>query len=227
MAYSALKKDGKIKDFIQARKDKKEADKATSNMSMEEMKYKANIGNFKDQGSQTFYRGRGSNVETFTTGTKQGWVSSGDKIDTSKSKSSSSKFKEISKKAGSTALDIVAPIVPGLGRKRTFVSGAQQEGSNHVIGSGSGFNEKVDVPTNPRTGNERFRFGEYQRFKKENYTPEQRSYNIKANVRNKVMLGTMAGLTTFGSGFKHGEKNQKIVKDLIKKGVKKIKRIIN
>ena len=38
MAYSALKKDGKIKDFIQARKDKKEADKATSNMSMEEMK---------------------------------------------------------------------------------------------------------------------------------------------------------------------------------------------
>ena len=227
MAYSALKKDGKIKDFIQARKDKKEADKATSNMSMEEMKYKANIGNFKDQGSQTFYRGRGSNVETFTTGTKQGWVSSGDKIDSSKGRSDSSKFKEISKKVGGTALDIAAPLVPGLGRKRTFVSGAQQEGSNHVIGSGSGFNEKVDRPTNPRTGNERFRFGEYQRFKKENYTPEQRSYNIKANVRNKGMLGTIASLTTFGSGFKHGEKNQKIVKDLVKKGVKKIKRIIN
>ena len=227
MAYSALRKDGKIKDFIQARKDKKEVTQATSDMTLKEMKYKANIGNFKDQGSQTFYRGRGSNVETFTTGTKQGWVSSSGRIDPSKSESSSSKFKETSKKAGGKALDIIAPLVPGLGRKRTFVSGAQQEGSNHVIGSGSGFNEKVDVPTNPRTGNERFRFGEYQRFKKEKYTPEQRSYNIKANVRNKGMLGTIAGLTTFGSGFKHGEKNQKIVKDLIKKGVKKIKRIIN
>ena len=138
-----------------------------------------------------------------------------------------SKLSKASKKIGSTALDIIAPLVPGLGRKRTFVSGAQQEGSNHVIGSGSGFNEKVDVPINPRTGNERFRFGEYQRFKRENYTPEQRAYNIKANVRNKGMLGTIASLTTFGSGFKHGEKNQKIVKDLIKKGVKKIKRIIN
>ena len=40
------------------------------------------------------------------------------------------------------------------------------------------------------------------------------------------MLGTIAGLTTFGSGFKHGEKNQKIAKDLFKKGIKKIKRII-
>lgn len=138
-----------------------------------------------------------------------------------------SKLSKASKKIGSTALDIIAPLVPGLGRKRTFVSGAQQEGSNHVIGSGSGFNERVDVPTNPRTGNERFRFGEYQRFKKEKYTPKQRAYNIKANVRNKGMLGTIAGLTTFGSGFKHGEKNQKIVKDLVKKGVKKIKRIIN
>ena len=39
------------------------------------------------------------------------------------------------------------------------------------------------------------------------------------------MLGTIAGLTTFGSGFKHGEKNQKIVKDLIKKGVNKGKQV--
>ena len=138
-----------------------------------------------------------------------------------------SKLSKASKKIGSTSLDIIAPLVPGLGRKRTFVSGAQQEGSNHVIGSGSGFNERVDRPINPRTSNERFRFGEYQRFKRENYTPEQRFNNIKANVRNKGMLGTIAGLTTFGSGFKHGEKNQKIVKDLVKKGVKKIKRIIN
>ena len=138
-----------------------------------------------------------------------------------------SKLSKASKKIGSTALDIIAPLVPGLGRKRTFVSGAQQEGSNHVIGSGSGFNERVDRPINPRTGNERFRFGEYQRFKREKYTHKQRASNIKANVRNKGMLGTIAGLTTFGSGFKHGEKNQKIVKDLVKKGVKKIKRIIN
>ena len=137
-----------------------------------------------------------------------------------------SKLSKTSKKIGSTALDIIAPLVPGLGRKRTFVLEDQQEGSNHVIGSGSGFNERVDRPINPRTGNERFRFGEYQRFKKEKYTTEQRASNIKANVRNKGMLGTIAGLTTFGSGFKHGEKNQKIAKDLFKKGIKKIKRII-
>ena len=151
------------------------------------------------------------------------------KFDTSKDEAIKTRRKPKSKlskavgKVGSGALDIIAPLVPGLGRKRTFVSGAQQEGSNHVIGSGSGFNERVDRPINPRTGNERFRFGEYQRFKRDKYTTGQRAYNIKANVRNKGMLGAIAGLTTFGSGFKHGEKNQKIVKDLIRKGAKKIK----
>jgi len=87
MGYSVLRKDGKIKDFIQARKD----NKATSNMSMEEMKYKANIGNFKDQGQQTFYRGKGSNVETFTTGTGKRWMKSGDKINPKVSERKSSR----------------------------------------------------------------------------------------------------------------------------------------
>jgi len=151
MAYSALKKDGKIKDFIQARKDKKEATQATSNMSMEEMKYKANIGNFKDKGSQTFYRGRGSNVETFTTGTKKGWVKSGEKINPKVSERKSSrdtrirsrsikasetkdKIKDVSSKVGKgikfgavelghIALDKLpmSGIIPGVGKRRNFV----------------------------------------------------------------------------------------------------------
>ena len=139
------------------------------------------------------------------------------------------------KEVGERALDIVSPLVPGLGKRRTFVSGRTDANARMVFGSGAAFNEAVDKPTNPRTQGERFRFGEWQRYKRDAYTPKERRYNIAANIRNKGIVGTGLGLMGHGRMMeKHGgpEKVFKLkdygpfVGKMLKKGIKKFKGLI-
>lgn len=139
---------------------------------------------------------------------------------------------KVAKEVGEKALDIVSPLVPGLGKRRTFVRKADGSQARMVFGSGAAFNEAVDKPTNPRTDGKRFRFGEWQKYKKDTYTPKERRYNIAANIRNKGIVGLGAGLIGHGKMMeKHGgpEKVFKLkdykpfVGKMIKKGIKKFK----
>ena len=172
MAYDQKGETGKLKGFIQNIKDKKQANKVANNMSLEEMKYKANVGNFKDQGQQTFYRGKGSNVETFTTGSGEGWVSSSGKINpkVSERRSRSNELKtnlsikgsevktNLKESAGKVGKGLkfgavelghkALDVLPGTGKRRVFV-GANLEsgGQDRVFGSDEAGHHK------------RFRFG--------------------------------------------------------------------
>jgi len=139
------------------------------------------------------------------------------------------------KEVGERALDIVSPLVPGLGKRRTFVSGKTDANARMVFGSGAAFSEAVDKPVNPRTDSRRFRFGEWQKYKKQTYTPKERRYNIAANIRNKGIVG--AGVAAMGHGRmmeKHGgpEKIFKLkdykpfVGKMLKKGISKFKGLI-
>ena len=139
------------------------------------------------------------------------------------------------KEAGKKALDVVSPLVPGLGKRRTFVSGRRNANARMVLGSGAAFNEAVDKPTNPRTGGERFRFGEWQKYKRETYTPKERRYNIGANIRNKGLVGLGAALVGHGEmQKKHGGPEQifklkdykPLVGKMIKKGIKTFKSLM-
>ena len=253
MGYSVLRKDGKIKDFIQARKDNKEADKATSNMSMEEMKYKANIGNFKDQGQQTFYRGKGSNVETFTTGTGKGWMKSGDKINPKVSERKSSRneiMKNVSIKGsevktnlkesagkvgkglkfgavelGHKALDAI----PGTGKRRIFVGGNLESGSqDRVFGSDEAGHHK------------RFRFGgvyadhyprmsnkKWRQTKKANYSFGQRVSNVANKIGMRAATATvLGGMAIAADEARNQGRGFENLKKGVKQGVKNLKKLI-
>jgi hypothetical protein len=142
---------------------------------------------------------------------------------------------KVAKEAGAKALDIVAPLAPGLGKRRTFVSGERNPNATWVLGSGSAFNEVVDQPTNPRTGGKRFRFGEWQRYKKDFYTPQERRYNIGANIRNKGFGAIGAAIVGHGKmQKKHGGSEQRFkLKDYkpfigktLKKGIKTFRSLI-
>ena len=249
MAYSVLRKDGKIKDFIQARKDNKEADKATSNMSMEEMKYKANIGNFKDQGQQTFYRGKGSNVETFTTGTGKGWMKSGDKINPKVSERKSSRneiMKNVSIKGsevktnlkesagkvgkglkfgavelGHKALDII----PGTGKRRIFVGGNLESGTQDRVfeSDEAGHHKRFRFGGVKSDHYERVRGGEKMTNKKWRQT-KKANYSFGqrvGNIANKI--GMRAATATVLGGMAIGAdeaRNQGRGFENLKKGVK-------
>ena len=135
---------------------------------------------------------------------------------------------KIAKEIGERALDIVSPLVPGLGKRRTFVKKSDGTPSRMVFGSGAAFNEAVDKPVNPRTQGRRFRFGEWQKYKKQAYTTQERRYNIMANVRTKGMTYGSGALVGHGKAVDKGKITK--VKDyssiagkLIKKGVKKFK----
>ena len=139
------------------------------------------------------------------------------------------------KEVGERALDIVSPLVPGLGKRRTFVSGRREANARMVFGSGAAFNEAVDKPTNPRTQGERFRFGEWQRYKRDAYTPKERRYNIAANIRNKGIVGTGLGLMGHGRMMEKYGGPEKVFKlkdygpfvgKMLKKGIKKFKGLI-
>lgn len=142
---------------------------------------------------------------------------------------------KVTKEVGEKALDIVSPLVPGLGKRRTFVRKSDGSQTRMVFGSGAAFNEAVDQPTNPRTGGKRFKFGEWQKYKRDTYSSQQRRYNIAANIRNKGIVGLGAGLIGHGRMMeKHGgpEKVFKLkdykpfVGKMIKKGIKKFKGLI-
>lgn len=135
---------------------------------------------------------------------------------------------KVAKEVGEKALDIVSPLVPGLGKRRTFVSGRRDANARMVLGSGAAFNEAVDKPINPRTQGKRFRFGEWQKYKKQVYTPQQRRYNIMANVRTKGMTYGGGALVGHGKAVDKGKITKmkdysSIAGKLIKKGVKKFK----
>lgn len=154
----------------------------------------------------------------------------------------SKKIKEVgkatgkaAKEVGEKALDIVSPLVPGLGKRRTFVSGRRDANARMVLGSGAAFNEAVDKPINPRTQGERFRFGEWQRYKRDAYTPKERRYNIAANIRNKGIVGTGLGLMGHGKMMEKYGGPEKVFKlkdygpfvgKMLKKGIKKFKGLI-
>ena len=132
------------------------------------------------------------------------------------------------KEVGERALDIVSPLVPGLGKRRTFVSGERDANARMVLGSGAAFNEAVDKPINPRTQGRRFRFLEWQKYKKQAYKPQERRYNIMANVRTKGMIYGGGALVGHGKAVDKGKITKmkdysSIAGKLIKKGVKKFK----
>ncbi len=143
--------------------------------------------------------------------------------------------KKFAKETGERALDIVSPLVPGLGKRRTFVRKSDGSQTRMVFGSGAAFSEAVDKPVNPRTDSRRFRFGEWQKYKRDKYSSQQRRYNIAANVRNKGIVGV--GVAAMGHGRmmeKHGgpEKIFKLkdykpfVGKMLKKGISKFKGLI-
>ena len=250
MAYSALKKDGKIKDFIQARKDKKEVTQATSNMTLEEMKYKANIGNFKDQGQETFYRGKGSNVETFTTGTKKGWVKSEEKINPKiaerrsakirkmksrsiKGSETKDKIKDFSSKAGKgikfgavelghIALDKLpmSGIIPGVGKRRNFVG----------VNLASGTQDRV-IDSDEKGHHKRFTFGgiktvHYPRMSNKEWRATKKRYTTGQKLENiglKVGMKSLTGLVSAGMamGFSGKQVDENTLKP-VKEGAKRI-----
>ena len=251
MAYSALRKDGKIKDFIQARKDKKEVTQATSNMTLEEMKYKANIGNFKDQGQETFYRGKGSNVETFTTGTKKGWVKSEEKINPKiaerrsakirkmksrsiKGSETKDKIKDFSSKAGKgikfgavelghIALDKLpmSGIIPGVGKRRNFVG----------VNLASGTQDRV-IDSDEKGHHKRFTFGgikteHFERMSNKAWREKKREkYTVGQRLVNtglKAGMRSLTGLVSAGMamGFSGKQVDENTLKP-VKEGAKRI-----
>jgi hypothetical protein len=267
MAYSALRKDGKIKDFIQARKDKKEVTQATSNMTLEEMKYKANIGMYdRPYGGKTIYRGKGSNLEVFKTGTvltgdaTTGWMKTGEKINPKvgerrsakirrmksrsiKGSETKDKIKDISSKVGKgikfgavelghIALDKLpmSGVIPGVGKRRNFVGLNLANGSqDRVIDSDEEGHHKrfsfggVDTEHFERMSNKKWR-----EKKRERFTVGQRLANTGLKVGIKSLTGLIStGMAMGFSGKQVDENTLNPVKDLVKKGVKKIKRIIN
>ena len=132
------------------------------------------------------------------------------------------------KEVGEIALDIVSPLVPGLGKRRTFVSGRRDANATMVFGSGAAFNEAVDKPINPRTQGRRFRFGEWQKYKRDVYKPQERRYNIMANVRTKGMTYGSGALVGHGKAVDKGKITKmkdysSIAGNLIKKGLNKFK----
>lgn len=249
MGYSVLRKDGKIKDFIQARKDNKEA----NSMSLEEMKYKANIGNFKDQGQQTFYRGKGSNVETFTTGTGKGWMKSGDKINpkVSERRSRSNELKtnlsikgsevktNLKESAGKVGKGLkfgavelghkALDVLPGTGKRRVFV-GANLEsgGQDRVFGSDEAGHHKrfrfggVKSDHYPRMSNKKWR-----QTKKANYTFGQRVGNIANKIGMRAATATaLGGMAIAADEARNQGRGFENLKKGVKQGVKNLKKLI-
>ena len=269
MAYSVLRKDGKIKDFIQGVKDKKQANKVANDMSLEEMKYKANVGNFKDQGQRTFYRGKGSNIETFTTGSGEGWVSSSGKINpkvserqsakmsSMKSRSSSaSEAKDKIKKVGEglkygavelghTVLDKLPLAGMTVGKRRVF-AGDESGTQDYLFGKLTGLNEEKGhykrYPASTIQGQgikvkhfDRMTNKEWRAEKKRRYTKKERLKNLTIKGSGKIakaLFGVAAAIGYDNSGFgtekgRRPGQGQRFIKEIAKKGAKKIKNRLN
>lgn len=265
MAYSITKKEGKLKDIINKIAKNKKAIQTGNMSTQEMKDVVSERLRQDMTGPQSIRQVRNDRVQdvTITPGSpgKTGYVpketgtsmkdikkTAGYKKQTQfeiKQKQKASrqeKIKEVgkatgkaAKEVGERALDIVSPLVPGLGKRRTFVSGRREANARMVFGSGAAFNEAVDKPTNPRTQGERFRFGEWQRYKRDAYTPKERRYNIAANIRNKGIVGTGLGLMGHGRMMEKYGGPEKVFKlkdygpfvgKMLKKGIKKFKGLI-
>ena len=269
MAYDQKGETGKLKGFIQNIKDKKQANKVANNMSLEEMKYKANVGNFKDQGQQTFYRGKGSNIETFTTGSGKGWVSSSGKINPKVSERQSARISSMRSRSGSAseAKDKIKKVGEGLkygavelghtvldklplagmtvGKRRVFV-GDESGTQDYLFGKLTGFNEEKGhykrYPSMMASGEgikvkhfDRMTNREWRAEKKRRYTKKERFKNLAtkgsfAIAKAATGVGAAIGYDNSGFGTEKGRRpgqGQRFVKDIIKKGAKKIKNRLN
>jgi len=253
MAYNQapLKNIGGIKDKIVKRRLGK--NNVANQMSLEEMKYKANIGNFKDQGPRTFYRGKGSSVETFTEGTGKGWMKSDKKINPKiserRSRSNelktnlsikSDKIKSNIKESASTvgkglkfgAVELghkALDVLPGTGKRRVFV-GANLEsgGQDRVFGSDEAGHHK------------RFRFGgvksdhyprmsnkKWRQTKKANYTLGQRVGNIANKIAFRVATtGITGGMAIGVDAVRNQGRGVEKIKKAAKQGIKNLRKFI-
>jgi hypothetical protein len=253
MAYkqSGLKNIGGIKDKILKKRLGK--NNVAKQMSLEEMKYKANIGNFKDQGPRTFYRGKGSSVETFTEGTGKGWMKSDKKINPKiserRSRSNelktnlsikSDKVKSNIKESASTvgkglkfgAVELghkALDVIPGTGKRRIFV-GANLEsgGQDRVFGSDEAGHHK------------RFRFGgvksdhyprmsnkKWRQTKKANYTVGQRVGNIANKIAFRVATTGITGGMAIGlDAVRNQGRGVEKIKKAAKQGIKNLRKFI-
>lgn len=265
MAYSITKKEGKLKDIISKIAKNKKAIQTNNMSTQEMKDVVSERLRQDMTGPQSIRQVRNNRVQdvTITPGSpgEAGYIPEGTgtsmrdikktsgykkqaqfEIKQKQRASRQEKIKEVgkstgkaAKEVGERALDIVSPLVPGLGKRRTFVSGKTDANARMVFGSGAAFSEAVDKPTNPRTDGRRFRFGEWQKYKRDTYTPKERRYNIAANIRNKGIVGV--GVAAMGHGRmmeKHGgpEKIFKLkdykpfVGKMLKKGIKKFKSLI-
>jgi len=219
MAYNQEGETGKLKSFIQNIKDKKQANKIANNMSLEEMKYKANIGNFEDQGQKTFYRGKGSRVETFTTGTGEGWVSSSGKINPKASQKQSARISSMKSRSGmaSEAKDKIKKVGEGLkygavelghtvldklplagmtvGKRRVFIdeSGTQ----DYLFGKLTGLNEEKGhykrYPAASVGTGEGIKVRHFNRMTNKEWRAEKkRRYTKKERLKNIAIKGSFA-----------------------------------
>jgi len=253
MAYkqSGLKNIGGVKDKILKKRLGK--NNVAKQMSLEEMKYKANIGNFKDQGPRTFYRGKGSSVETFTEGTGKGWMKSDKKINPKiserRSRSNelktnlsikSDKVKSNIKESASTvgkglkfgAVELghkALDVIPGTGKRRIFV-GANLEsgGQDRVFGSDEAGHHK------------RFRFGgvksdhyprmsnkKWRQTKKANYTLGQRVGNIANKIAFRVATTGITGGMAIGlDAVRNQGRGVEKIKKAAKQGIKNLRKFI-
>ena len=229
MAYNQEGETGKLKSFIQNIKDKKQANKIANNMSLEEMKYKANVGNFEDQGQKTFYRGKGSRVETFTTGTGEGWVSSSGKINPKASQKQSARISSMKSRSGmaSEAKDKIKKVGEGLkygavelghtvldklplagmtvGKRRVFV-GDESGTQDYLFGKLTGLNEeKGHYKRYPAmmAGGEGIKVKHFDRMTNREWRKEKkRRYTKKERLKNVAIKGSgklAKGLFTIGA----------------------------
>jgi len=135
------------------------------------------------------------------------------------------KLKAGAKEAGEIALDAIAPVVPFLGKRRTFNVGAGGAYSNWRPGTAAAAGSDGGGDTYNKHG--RMTLRKWHKFKKQNYSTEQRKYNTVAHIRNKGIIGGATGLMTFGGGSDHGDKNQARVKKAYKFMATKAKDIIS
>ena len=151
----------------------------------------------------------------------------------------SKKAGEVGKKLGYGAVELghialdklpMSGIIPGVGKRRNFVGLNLANGSqDRVIDSDEEGHHKrfsfggVDTEHFERMSNKAWR-----EKKREKYTVGQRLANTGLKVGIKSLTGLIStGMAMGFSGKQVDENTLNPVKDLVKKGVKKIKRIIN
>ena len=132
---------------------------------------------------------------------------------------------------GHIALDKLpmSGIIPGVGKRRNFVG----------VNLASGTQDRV-IDSDEKGHHKRFVFGgvktaHYPRMSNKEWRATKKRYTLGQKLENiglKVGMKSLTGLVSAGmamgfSGKQVDENTLKPVKDLVKKGVKKIKRIIN